>query len=149
MGATPVEISPSEVFTGLQRGVVSGLAWPEGAVTKYGWQKYIKYIVYPGFWRSSTMVVMNLDKYKSLTKVERDYIEKMSLRLEDESGPAQRKVIDIDNAKVFAEGVKKVVLDGAYKKAYIKTIFGATWEDAKKRKMTIPYKTLRAKLYAE
>lgn len=149
MGATPVEISPGEVYTGLQRGVVSGLAWPEGAITKYGWQKYIKYKIEPGFWRSSTMVIMNLDKYKALSKAERDYLEKMALKLEDESGPAQRKVIDVDNAKVFAEGVQRIKLDGAYKKAYLKTIFGSTWEDAKKRKMTIPYATLRSKLYAE
>jgi len=149
MGATPVEISPSEVFTGLQRGVVSGLAWPEGAITKYGWQKYIKYKIEPGFWRSSTMMVMNLDKYKAMTKAQRDYIEKASLALEDESGPAQRKIIDIDNAKVFAEGVQRMKLEGEYKKAYLKTIFGATWDDAKKRKTTIPYKVLRAKLYQE
>lgn len=149
MGATPVEISPSEVYTGLQRGVVMGVPWPEGAITKYGWQQYIRYKVEPGFWRSSTMVVMNLDKYKAMTKKQRDYIEKWSLKLEDESGAAQRKIIDIDNAKVFAAGVKRVKLKGAYKKAYLKTIFGATWEDAKKRKTTIPYKVLRAHLYAE
>jgi len=149
MGATPVDIKPSEVYTALQRGVVAGVPWPEGAITKYGWQQYIRYKIEPGFWRSSTMMVMNLDKYKAMTKAQRDYIEKWSLKLEDESGAAQRKIIDIDNAKVFAAGVQRVKLEGEYKKAYLKTIFGATWDDAKKRKTTIPYKVLREKLYAE
>lgn len=150
MGATPVVISPSEVFTALQRGVVTGLAWPEGAITKYGWQKYIKAKISTGFWRSSTMMVMNLDKYKSLTKAERDYLEAAALKLEDESGPAQRKIIDIDNAKVFAEGVKLIKLDAAHEKAYLSTIFGATWDAAKTdKKLTVPYAQLRSLLYKE
>ncbi len=150
MGATPVVISPSEVFTALQRGVVTGLAWPEGAITKYGWQKYIKAKIATGFWRSSAMMVMNLDRYKSLTKQERDYIEAASMKLEDDSGPAQRKIIDIDNAKVFAAGVKLVKLDAAHEKAYLKTIFGSTWDAAKTdTKLTVPYAKLRSLLYKE
>jgi TRAP-type C4-dicarboxylate transport system substrate-binding protein len=150
MGATPVVISPSEVFTALQRGVVTGLAWPEGAITKYGWQKYIKAKISTGFWRSSTMMVMNLDKYKALTKKERVYLEAAALKLEDESGAAQRKIIDIDNKKVFAEGVKLVNLDAAHEKAYLNTIFGATWDAAKTdKKLVVPYAKLRKLLYKE
>jgi len=150
LGATPVTIAPPEVYTGLQRGVVAGVPWPEGAITKYGWQKIVKYKVEPGFWRSSTLVIMNLDKYNSLTKAERDYIDAAGVKLEDESGPAQRKIIDVDNAKVFKEGVQRVKLEGDYAKAYIKTIFGATWAAAKDdKKLTVPYATLRAKLYKE
>ena len=32
MGATTKNISPAEVYTALERGVVDGLAWPEGGV---------------------------------------------------------------------------------------------------------------------
>ena len=42
MSATPVAISPGDVYTGLQRGVVDGIAWPKGSVTKYGWEKFLK-----------------------------------------------------------------------------------------------------------
>ena len=68
MGAIPKAISPSEVYTALERGVVDGLAWPEGGVAFRGWQRFIKYRVTPGFFRSTTMVTMNLDKFKSLPK---------------------------------------------------------------------------------
>jgi TRAP-type transport system periplasmic protein len=150
MGATPIVISPSEVFTALQRGVVTGLAWPEGAITKYGWQKYIKHKISAGFWRSSTMMVMNLDKYKALTKKERAYLAAAALKLEDESGAAQRKIIDIDNKKVFAQGVKLFKLDAAHEKAYLNTVFGATWDAAKKdKKLVVPYAKLRKLLYKE
>lgn len=150
MKATPIVISPREVYTSLERGVVAGLAWPEGAVTKYGWEKYIKYKVYPGFWRSSTMLVMNLDRYNALTKAEKGYMEAAALRLEDESGPAQRKIIEIDNAKLFKGGLQRVELEGDYRKAYMNTVFGATWDAAKTdKRLVIPYAKLRGLLYKE
>ncbi len=149
MGATPIVISPGEVYTSLQRGVVNGLAWPEGAITKYGWQQYIKYRIEPGFWRSSTMVVMNDDKWNSLTKAEKDFVHKWALHLEAESGKTLRKIADADNAKVFAAGVEKIKLEGEYAKAYLNTVNGATWADAKQRKLTVPYEVIRKAMYTE
>ncbi len=55
MGATTKNISPAEVYTALERGVVDGLAWPEGGVAFRGWQKYIKFKVGPAFFRSTTI----------------------------------------------------------------------------------------------
>lgn len=149
MGATPIVISPGDVYTSLQRGLVTGLAWPEGAITKYGWQEYIKYKIEPGFWRSSSMMTMNLNKYNALTKSERNALEAASLKFEDGSGPAQQKIIAIDNKKVFAAGVKRVKLDAATAKTYLETVNGATWDDSKKRKLTVPYATMRRLLYSE
>ena len=149
MGATPVVISPGDVYTALQRGVVTGLAWPEGAVTKYGWQEYIKYRVGPGFWRSSTMLVMNQKKWSSLSKSEKDFVMKFALAFEKASGKTLRKIANKDNAKIFAAGVEKMELEGDYAKAWLNTINGSTWDDAKKRKMTVPYETIRKIMYKE
>ena len=149
LGATPISVTPPEVYTALQRGLVAGIPWPEGAITKYGWQEYIKWRIEPGFWRSSTLVVMNMDKYNSLTRVEKDYLVEAGKKLEDESGSAQRKVIDIDNAKVFKAGVQRMKLEGEYAKAYLDTIYQATWEDARTRKLSVPYADFRAKLDKE
>ena len=68
MGARPVNISPGDVYTSLERGVVNGLAWPEGGVARYGWAKFIKYRIGPGWWRTSSTIVVNLDAYKKLTQ---------------------------------------------------------------------------------
>ena len=147
MDGTPVVIAPGEVYTSLQRGVVNGLAWPEGAITNYGWQEYIKYRIEPGFWRSSSMVTMNLDKYKAMPKKERDLLDAAGLKLEDDSGPAQRKIVEIDNKKMFAAGVQVVKLEGETAKTYLATINSSAWDDAKGRKLTVPYDKIRALLY--
>jgi len=149
MGATAVSISPGEVYTALQRGVVDGLAWPEGGVAVYGWQAYIKYRVGPGFWRSSSMVVINLDKYKSMTKKERDVIDAAGLEFEKTSGAYLRKLADADNAKVFKAGVKPIDLDGKAGTAFTSTVYNATWEAARKYDLAVSYDKLKALLLSE
>lgn len=149
MHGTPIVISAGEVYTALQRGLVTGLAWPEGAIAKYGWQKFIKYRIDPGFWRSSSMLVINLDKWNALSADEKAFLNTWALKFEKDGGKTLRKFADIDNAKIFKAGVKKVELKGEYEKAYLRTVNGSTWADAKARKLTVPYKTIRAVMLKE
>ena len=147
MGATPVDISAGDVYTALERGVVKGLAWPEGAVVKYGWQRFLKYRVYPGFFRSTTMNIINLDKFNSLTKSQQAVLVKQGLIFEEESGRELRKIADIDNKKLFDAGVKKLHLKGATAEAYLATIYGKKWEDNAKRKYNLDFEELKALMY--
>jgi TRAP-type C4-dicarboxylate transport system substrate-binding protein len=148
MGATPKAISPSEVYTALERGVVAGLAWPEGGVAFRGWQSRIKYRVYPGFFRSSTMVTMNLDAFNKLPRKAQDQLRAAGMRYEKESGALLKAKAIVDNAKVFKAGVQKFELKGEYAKAYIRTILEANWADAAKRKFSSDFETLKSKMVA-
>lgn len=130
MGAVPINISPGDVYTSLERGLVKGLAWPEGGIFRYGWTKFIKYRIGPGFWRSSTTAVINLDVYNKMTKKEKDYVDAWGLKFEIESTPYMRKLADLDNAKVFKDGVKVIDLQGDYGTAFTKTVMDSTWTNA-------------------
>ena len=143
MGAVPINISPGDVYTSLERGLVKGLAWPEGGVARYGWSKFIKYRVGPGWWRTSSTLVMNLDVYNKLTKKERDAIHAASIKYEIDSVESLRARVKVDNAKVFASGVKPVNLTGKAAKAYLDTAYGATWDAAKKVMPAATYNKLR------
>ena len=107
MGAIPVTMAAAEMYTGLQRGVVQGLAWPEGALAKYGVQKFLKYRVYPGFYRSGSMVLINIDKWKTLSKSVQDKLTETGLAFEQGSEPILRKKADADNKKLWASGPSK------------------------------------------
>jgi TRAP-type C4-dicarboxylate transport system substrate-binding protein len=125
---------------------VKGLAWREGGVARYGWSKFIKYRVGPGWWRTSSTLVMNLDVYNKLTKKERDAINAASIKYEKDSVETLRALVKVDNAKVFASGVKPVDLTGKAAQAYLATAYGATWDAAKKAMPAATYKKLRALL---
>ena len=127
MGATTKGISPAEVLTALDRGVVQGLAWPEGGVAFRGWQRKIRYTIFPGFFRSTTMATMNLDKFNSLPAKAQAQLRAAGLNYENNSGQLLKKLAEVDNAKVYAAGVKKFHLPPEYAKAYSKTIYEAKW----------------------
>ena len=146
MGAVPINVSPADVYTSLERGLVKGLAWPEGAVANFGFAKFIKYRVGPPWWRTSSTIVMNLDVYNKLTKKERDVIHAASIQYEKDSVESLRKLVKIDNDKVFAAGVKQVNLTGKAAKAYLAAAYGATWDAAKSVMPAETYNKLRGLL---
>ena len=149
MGAIPKTISPSEVYTALERGVVSGLAWPEGGVAFRGWQRFIKYRIFPGFFRSTTMATMNKDKFESLSKKTQAQLLAAGLYYENASGPILKEKARIDNEKIRKAGVQDYHLEGEYAKVYIRTIYEAKWADAAKRKYTVPFEVLKSKMFKE
>ena len=147
MNAIPVTMAAAEMYTGLQRGVVQGLAWPEGALAKYGVQKFLKYRVYPGFYRSGSMVVINLDKWKSLSKSVQDKLTQTGLAFEQGSEPILRKKADADNEKLWASGLQKYELKGEVRKAYLRTVYELAWDKRKDNAYTVPFAKLKEKMY--
>lgn len=146
MGATTKNISPAEVYTALERGVVDGLAWPEGGVAFRGWQKYIKYKVGPAFFRSTTFLTMNKDRFDKLPKKGQEQLLAAGLYYENESGRVIKDLIAIDNAKIKADGVEDYTLPGEYGKAFTATILKANWADAAKRKYSVDFELLKSKM---
>ena len=148
MNAIPVGISPSDVYTGLERGVVQGIAWPKGSVTKYGWEKFLRYKITPNFYGATFMVVVNKKKWNSLTKSERGFLVKLSRDYEKNSDGIIAANLAADEAKLEKAGVKTFALKGEYAKAYLKTIFGAKWKvNDKYTNYTVDYKTLKSLMY--
>jgi TRAP-type mannitol/chloroaromatic compound transport system substrate-binding protein len=147
MNATPVNMGMTDLYTALERGVVKGFVWPEGGIAKFGWAKFIKYRVEVPFFRSSTLVMINRDIYKGLSSKGRAQLDAAGIHYENNSGKILRKKADVDNAKVFAAGVKKMKLGEPYASALVETIYGASWEKMKRYKFRVDRETLRAKLF--
>ena len=148
MGAVTKNISPAEVYTALERGTVDGLAWPEGGVAFRGWQRFIKYRVEPGFFRSTTMATMNKTKFDKLPKKAQDQIIAAGLHYEQKSGPMLKKLAKIDNEKLYKAGVKRFELPPDIAQAYIKTIIDSNWKAAEKYKFTADFAKMKALMTA-
>jgi TRAP-type C4-dicarboxylate transport system substrate-binding protein len=147
MNATAVTIAPDDVYAALERGVVDGLAWPEGAVAVYGWERFLKFKVTPAFFNSTTMTIMNLDKFKSLSKEHQDLLVKQGLIYEDKSNDVIAAKSKIDNEKLEKAGVKEYQLKGDIAKAYLNTVYGGKWAANDKAKYKIDYQALKSKVF--
>jgi len=148
MGATTVFMSPGDVYTGLERGVVGGLAWPWGSVTVYGWEKFLKYRIKPDFYGASMLMLVNLDKFKAMTKAERDFLQERAAAFEKKGSELMVKKGVLDDEKLKKAGVKDIVLTGKVADAYLKTIYGAKWTENDSLKYSVDYKKLKPLMYS-
>ena len=147
MEAIPVGMAPGDVYTGLERGVVQGMAWPKGSITKYGWEKFLKYKITPNFYGATFMTIINKKKWESLTQAERDFLTKLSATYEKKSDEVVARNLAADEARLEKAGVQTFALEGDYAKAYLKTIYGAKWAVNDKYKYTVDYKKLKPLMY--
>ncbi len=79
LGATPMRMPPSQVYTGLERGTVDGFGWPLWGVADFGWHKHVKYRHGPGFFNVTVNILVNLDKWKSLSDDQRKCLTDMAI----------------------------------------------------------------------
>jgi TRAP-type C4-dicarboxylate transport system substrate-binding protein len=147
MGATTVVMAPGDVYAALQRGVVTGLAWPWGSIGKYGWQHFLKYRVTPSFFGPSQLLLVNLAKWKGLTKEQQEVLLKQVPTLEHEGAQIVVKKAEQDDAKLKEAGVQDLALKGAVAKAYLRTIYEAKWAQNDKVNHEADYQKLKSLLY--
>jgi len=147
MGATTIVMAPGDVYAGLQRGVVDGLAWPWGSIGQYGWQRFLKYRVTPSYFNASQPLLVNLEKWKSLSKAQQDLLNQQAKVLEKDGAAMVVKGGKADDAKLKEAGVQDIELKGEVQAAYLKTIYDAKWAQNDKLKFTVDYKKLKSLLY--
>jgi len=86
MGASPVGLPATDIYTSLQRGVVDGLSFPWEAMATFKLDELTKYHTNMPFYSSALMVTMNKDKYEGLP-------EDLKQVIDDNSGMALSKKV--------------------------------------------------------
>ncbi|HUH88180.1 MAG TPA: TRAP transporter substrate-binding protein DctP, partial [Pusillimonas sp.] len=126
LNANSVQTAPSEVYTALERGVVDGYGWPIQGVLDLGWHEVTKARVDPGFYNVDVNVLVNLDKWKSLSDEQRAFLNKMAEWLETTN--AENEQINKAEAKKQADaGMVVYTLEGAERDKWLSTAREAGW----------------------
>jgi TRAP-type mannitol/chloroaromatic compound transport system substrate-binding protein len=120
LGAAPVNIPGSEVYTSLDRGVIDATDWGTlGMNVDLGYQKIAPYQIFPGF-HSLPMsdVAVNLDRWKELPPDIQAILE-VAVRDFARDMIEQMALADAEAArKVTAEGTKLVTWDAAERRKF-------------------------------
>jgi TRAP-type C4-dicarboxylate transport system substrate-binding protein len=129
MNAQVMTTAPGEVYTALERGVIDGYGWPIHALFDLNWHEKTKFRVDPGFYNAEVGLIMNLDKYKSLTSAQRDYLERKAQGYEAQND--FWKSYNQNEAKRQAEaGIQVISFDAATSKAYVEKSKEIGWANA-------------------
>ncbi len=145
LGASTINMKSSEIYTGLQRGTVQGFGWPNVGVPSLGLHKLVKYRVTPSFYQTNTVTTVNTAKWKSLSKAQKDFLNKIALEYEDTSLAFMDGHRKADEKTLHDAGVKDIALTGAAAKSYLSTAHNAIWKELAERSKYAA--RLREKLY--
>jgi len=74
LGAEPVVTPPAEIYTAMERSVVSGYIQPVASIRTMGLLPVTKYMFRPGFYQPTLLVLMNLDFWKKLPAPLKDFL---------------------------------------------------------------------------
>ena len=146
LGASTINMKSSEIYTGIQRGVVQGFGWPNVAIVPLGLHKIVKYRVSPAFYQTNTVATMNLDFYNKLPGKAKNLINAVALDYEKSA----TVFMEVQRAKeekiLLGAGVKEIILKGSAAAKYLSIAHSEIWKQLKSRSPEYSDK-LRAKLY--
>lgn len=132
LGAEVIQTPPADVFTALERGTIDGYGWPVWDIKTFGWDKVTKYRVDPGFYQTASAIIINLDKWKSLSKAQQDFFNAEGRRLEMEVTRDAEKENQRYRKEQADAGVQVIKFEGEAARQYLKASRDAAWEEANK-----------------
>jgi TRAP-type C4-dicarboxylate transport system substrate-binding protein len=132
LGVTPVTMEFTELYTGVERGIINGSGWP-AHIVDHGWEKVLKYCVKHPFYNMDVQTVVNLDKWNKLPKHLQDLLASIAKEMEPEMHAYGNKFTEKKLQEAFAAGVKPIVFSPQDAKWYTETAYRVAWEEVKKK----------------
>lgn len=106
LGASPVVLPPSEIYSALEKGVVDGAAWPVIGALDYRWYEVAKYILRPAFGTGIYPIFMNLTAWKKLTDAQRKLLLDEGRKVEDMWFVEWPKLAEAEQKELLARGAQ-------------------------------------------
>ena len=131
LNAQVIDLPTGEVYSALQRGVVDATGWTQIGLIDLKWNEFLNYRIEPCFFSTDLGVIINQEKWESLSEESRTILQDVAIQHEADSVAALRLKRDEDCAALEAAGMKVVTLEGEAKARYLAASVETTWERMK------------------
>lgn len=128
LGGNPVSISPSELYTALERNVVQGYGWPETGTIEMGLQETTKYVLDHSFYSLDTAVLMNQSVYEKLPEDVKKELDEITIEWEIKVEELLRKKLAEENQRLTDAGLEFIRFSDEDATAFLDTVNKAGWE---------------------
>lgn len=129
LGADLIQTAPGDVFIALERGTIDGYGWPSWDLKTPGWDKHTKYRVEPGFYAVANATIINLDKWKSLTQPQRDFLTQHSIKFEAEYDKRYAPKTEAYLKEQKDAGVQVIEFKGKVAEDFLKLSYDSAWAE--------------------
>ncbi|MFT4726269.1 MAG: TRAP-type C4-dicarboxylate transport system substrate-binding protein [Granulosicoccus sp.] len=131
LNAQVIDLPTGEVYSALQRGVVDATGWTQIGLIDLKWNEFLNYRIEPCFFSTDLGVVVNMEKWNSLSDESRTILQDVAIQHEIDSVNALRGKRDEDFTALDAAGMTVVSLEGEAKANYLAAAREKTWERMK------------------
>lgn len=127
LGAQPISLPTPEVYSALERGVVNATGWTQIGLNDLKWNRFLKYRVNPAFFSTDMGVIVNLDRWNKLSEPAKKILQEAAIEHERESSARFATLAGEQLAKLDADGMQVVNLQGDAAKKFSDGARQATW----------------------
>ncbi|WP_424971381.1 TRAP transporter substrate-binding protein DctP [Dinoroseobacter sp. S76] len=131
LGAQVIDLPTTDVYAALERGVVDATGWTQIGLIDLKWNEFLNYRIEPSFFSTDLGVIVNLEKWESLSEEARTILQDVAIQHEKDSVAALTAKRDEDFKALDAGGMKVVSLEGDAKARYLAAAREKTWERMK------------------
>jgi TRAP-type C4-dicarboxylate transport system substrate-binding protein len=128
LGATPVTIEPTEIYTAMERGTVDAFIWPNVGVISWGLQEVTKYVIDPGFFQMEPATMINMDKWKKIPKDTQALLDEIMQDMEYIATMRNELIEQKEDTVRKKAGMKTLQLPPGEAEKFLKTCYDNTWE---------------------
>jgi len=129
--AQVIDLPTGEVYSALQTGVVDATGWTQIGLIDLKWNEFLNYRIEPCFFSTDLGVIINLEKWNSLSDESKKILQDVAIQHEQDSVTALQGKRDEDFAALEEAGMKVVSLEGDAKANYLAAAREKTWERMK------------------
>lgn len=119
LGAQVIDLPTTEVYSALERGVVDATGWTQIGLIDLKWNEFLNYRIEPCFFSTDLGVIVNLDKWNSLSDEAREIVQEVAIEHEKESAAKLGAKRDEDFAALEELGMEVVTLEGEAAERYL------------------------------
>ncbi len=128
LGAKPIIIPPTDVYTAMQRGVVDGYMFTSDfEIPDWGWHEVTKYKIIPGVFQLENATLINLKKYNSLPKDLQQVLEHCVEVFEGVDTVRILREKEQGWEKMKAAGIQEIHLEPAEAEKFVNMAYDETW----------------------
>lgn len=127
LGAQPISLPTPEVYSALERGVVNATGWTQIGLNDLKWNRFLKYRVNPAFFSTDMGVIINLNRWNKLSEPAKKILQEVAIEHERDSSAKFGKLATEQLAKLDADGMQVIDLQGDAAKKFSDGARQATW----------------------
>lgn len=133
VGAGVVVQPPGEAYTSLERGLVNANCYTVLGYQNFGWNKFTRFRIDPGFFQTDVLIMVNKAAWERLGAPARKILQDVAIEHERASHEENIAGTREQGEQMVAAGMKVVELQGAGRAAYLEKASRVSWERLAKR----------------